>query len=144
MNTPDYETELRGLREANQVQAARIQELEAEIAQLKTLLSGKAEAKAAKNPRFTDNYSFSKNRQKKKRRKNSTGRRSNDAKCALIEEESPVYPENVVRSRCILHRTQCAWRIVDGTRHLLSTARIKPLRYRQNDRWVSGIRILTG
>lgn len=114
MNTPDYETELRGLQETNQLQAARIQELEAEIAQLKTLLSGKAEAKAAKKPRFTDNYSFSKNRQKKKRRKHSTGRRSNDAKCALIEEESAVYPENAVRRRCILHRTQCAWRIVEG------------------------------
>lgn len=114
MNSTDYETELRRLQETNRAQAARIQELEAEIVQLKTLLSGKAEAKAAKKPKFTDNYSFSKNRQKKKRRKNSTGRRSNETKCALIEEVSAVYPENAVRCRCILHRTQCAWRIVDG------------------------------
>ena len=114
MNTPDYETELRRLQETNRVQAARIQALEAEIVQLKTLLSGQAEAKAAKKPRFTDNYSFSKNGQTKKRRKKSTGRRSNDAKCELIDEEFAVYPENAVRSRCVVHRTQCAWRIVDG------------------------------
>jgi hypothetical protein len=114
MSTPDYQTELQSLQDSNRMQAARIKELEAEIAQLKTLLSGKAEAKAAKKPRFTDNYSFSKNRQKKTRRKKSTGRRSNDAKFALIDEEFAVYPENAVRKRCVLQRTQCAWRIVDG------------------------------
>lgn len=114
MNTADYEIELGRLRDTNSAQAARIQELEAEITQLKTLLSGKAETKAAKKPKFTDNYSLGKNSKKKKRRNRSTGRRSHDAKCALIDEESEVYPENAVRKRCILQRTQCVWRIVDG------------------------------
>lgn len=98
MNTARYEIELRKLRETNSAQAARIQELEAEITQLKTLLSGKAETKAAKKPKFTDNYSLGKNSKKKKRPKRSTGRRSHNAKRALVEEESEVYPENVLQS----------------------------------------------
>jgi transposase len=114
MNAPDYANELRKLQETIKSQADRIKELEAEIANLKTLLSGKAETKAAKKPRFTENYSLDKNRRRKQRRKKSTGRRSSDAKCSLINEEAVVYPAHAVRKRCILHRTQCAWRIVEG------------------------------
>ncbi len=47
----------------------RIQELEAEVGQLKALLNTRAEAKAAKKPKFTEDYCFSKNKQEKKRGK---------------------------------------------------------------------------
>lgn len=116
-----YETELKQCdetieRQAEQIaqQAERIKWLEAEIEQLKRLLAGKAESKTAKKPRFTENYSLDKNKRKKKRRKKSTGRRSNDTKRAMIEHECAIYRADADRDKCIFHREQFAWRIVDG------------------------------
>lgn len=114
MTTPNFKQELRELREINKAQAVRIQELEAEVERMKALLNTKAEAKAAKKPKFTENYSFSKNKQKKKRRKPSTGRRPRQNKTVLIDDNKQVFPEEVAHEDCVEHRTQCAWRIVDG------------------------------
>ena len=47
-------------------QAERIKQLEAKIEELTKLLEGKAESKAAKKPKFTENYSLDKNSPKKK------------------------------------------------------------------------------
>ena len=47
-------------------QQERIEQLEAKIEKLKELLEGKAESKAAKKPKFTENYSLDKNKRKKR------------------------------------------------------------------------------
>jgi len=55
---------------------------------------GKAQAKESKPPKEATNYSFSRHerkRQKKGRRKNSTGRKSNEAKCGLATETIDLY-----------------------------------------------------
>ena len=107
MSPTDYEYELK-LRDET------IKRLEAEIDGLKKLLAGKAEAKAAKKPTFTENYSLDKRNRKKKRRKKSTGRRPKDAKRTLIEHQSDIFPPNVDRQPCVFHREQFAWRLIDG------------------------------
>lgn len=91
-----------------------IKELEKEVKELKELLGGKAESKAAKKPKFTENYSLDKNTTRKKRRKKSTGRRSKQAKQDLIDGHYDVYWDNANQDECVLHREQCAWHIIDG------------------------------
>lgn len=112
--TIDYENELQERDKKITQQAERITQLEAEIEQLKKLLSGKAESKTAKKPKFTENYSLNRNRRKKKRLKKSTGRRSNNAKRDMIEKEHVVYRDGVARDKQQLHREQFAWRFIDG------------------------------
>jgi hypothetical protein len=97
-----------------QQQAERIGQLEAEMGELKKLLTGKAEAKAAKKPKFTQNYSLDKNKRKKQRRKKSTGRRRNDAKRDLVEHQYDIFWADADRQHCIFHREQFAWRLIDG------------------------------
>ena len=53
MATRDTRSELKTCKETIREQADRIKQLEAEIARLKELLTGKADAKAAKKPKFT-------------------------------------------------------------------------------------------
>ena len=107
MSPADYENELKQRDET-------IARLEAEIRELKKLLAGKAEAKAAKKPRFTENYSLDKHNRKKKQRKKSTGRRSNDAKRAMVEHQYDIFWDDADRQRCVFHREQFAWRLIDG------------------------------
>jgi len=95
-------------------QAERIKQLEAEIEGLKKLLEGKAESKVAKKPVFTENYSIDKNKRKKKRRKKSTGRRRHELKRDMTQEQYDIYWEKADPDECVLHRTQFAWRIIDG------------------------------
>ena len=114
MRTSDYENELKQRDETIQRQAEHIDRLEAEIDGLKKLLAGKAEAKSAKTPKFAQNYSLDKNKRKKKRRKKSTGRRRNDAKRDLVEHQYDIFPPNADRQRCVFHREQFAWRLIDG------------------------------
>ena len=114
MRANEYENKLNQQAETIARQAERIKQLEAKIAELEKLLAGKAEAKAAKKPKFTENYSFDKNKRKKKRRKKSTGRRSNDAKRALVEHQYDIFRDGADRQRCIFHREQFAWRLIDG------------------------------
>jgi len=109
-----YENELKQRDETIKRQAEQIKLLEAEIEQLKRLLAGKAESKTAKKPRFTENYSLDKNKHKKKRRKKSTGRRSNDTKREMIEDRHDVYWPDADPDECICHREQFAWRMVNG------------------------------
>jgi transposase len=115
MRRTDYENELKLRDETIERQAEQIERLEAEIDGLKKLLAGKAEAKSAKKPTFTENYSLDKhNRKKKPRKKKSTGRRPKDAKRALVEYQYDIFPPNVDRQRCVFHREQFAWRLIDG------------------------------
>jgi hypothetical protein len=121
MSQTDYENELKLRdetiqRQAGQIkrQAQHIERLDAEIDGLKKLLAGKAQAKSAKKPKFTENYSLDKRNRKKKRRKKSTGRRPKDAKRALVEHQYDIFPPNADRQRCVFYREQFAWRLIDG------------------------------
>jgi len=114
MRASEYEHKLKRQAEMIEQQTARIRQLEAEIDGLKKLLAGKAEAKAAKRPTFTENYSLDKNKGKKKRRKKSSGRRSNDAKRDLVEHQYDIFWHDADRKQCVLQREQFAWRIVNG------------------------------
>ena len=107
MSSIDYENELKLRDEV-------IARLEAEILELKKLLAGKAQAKAAKKPTFTENYSLDKNKRKKQRPKKSTGRRRKDAKRTLVEHQYDIFPPNADRQRCVFHREQFAWRLIKG------------------------------
>jgi len=109
-----YKNELQERDKKITQQAERIKQLEAENETLKKLLSGKAESKTAKKPKFTENYSLNRNRRKKKKRKKSTGRRSNDAKRDMIEKEHAVYRDGVAHDKQVFHREQFAWRFIDG------------------------------
>jgi len=114
MSLIDYENELKLRDKTIQRQAEQIERLETEIDGLKKLLAGKAQAKSAKKPTFTENYSLDKRNRKKKRRKKSTGRRRKDAKRALVEHQHDIFPPNADRQRCVFHREQFAWRLIDG------------------------------
>jgi len=95
-------------------QKERIEQLEAENKQLKELLEGKAESKAAKKPVFTENYSLDKNKRKRKRRKKSTGRRRHELKRDMTQDQYDIYWQNANPDACVLRREQFAWRIIDG------------------------------
>ncbi len=119
--TIGYEKELQKRNKKIAQQEERIKQLEAEVEQskseiekLKKLLSGKAESKTAKKPKFTENYSLNKNQRKKKRHKKSTGRRSHDAKRDMVESEDTVYRDGVPHNKQVFHREQFAWRFIDG------------------------------
>jgi len=121
MRASEYENELKQRddtiqqqADTIQQQAERIGQLEAEMEELKKLLTGKAEAKTAKKPKFTQNYSLDKNKRKKQRRKKSTGRRRNDAKRTLVEHQYDIFWADADRQQCIFHREQFAWRLIDG------------------------------
>jgi hypothetical protein len=90
-------------------QADRLQQLEDQVKRLQALLEGKADAKAAKKPVLGRN----KNKKKKPKRK-STGRKPTQDKRDLATQAIDIYPEGVAREQCIRHRSQLAWRIVDG------------------------------
>jgi len=97
-------------------QAERIEQLEEEVQRLKKLLEGRADAKGAKQPKFTENYSLgrSKRNQPTKQRKKSTGRRTHEAKRELATREVDVYRDGVAGKDCIWHRSQLVWRMIDG------------------------------
>ena len=96
-------------------QAETIRQLEAEVAALRALLEGKADAKAAKKPTFTENYSLDRNqRGDKKPRKKSSGRKPKGLKWDLATRQENVYPEGTAPQQCVRQRSQYAWRILDG------------------------------
>lgn len=96
-------------------QADRLQQLEDQVKRLQALLDGKADAKAAKKPVFTENYSLDRNKNKKKKpKRKSTGRKPTQDKRDLATQAIDIYPEGVAREQCIRHRSQLAWRIADG------------------------------
>ena len=110
--------QLKAETEEKKEQAQRLEELEAKVKQLEELLHCKAEAKSAKKPKFTENYSFEKNdpqkKQKKRKRHKSTGRRPKDEKANQATRVEDIYQEGVDPEACTLHRTQFAWRFIDG------------------------------
>ena len=128
MDSTDDERELiRRLTEENRQQAdqlrqqaERIQQLEAELQRLRELLEGKAGSKVAKKPVFKENYSLDRHagrnagRLRKRRGQQSTGRRPQEQKRELVTSEIDIYHTDANPKRCVLHREQFAWRIVEG------------------------------
>jgi hypothetical protein len=96
-------------------QGEKIQQLEEELAKLRALLKGKADAKAAEKPTFTENYSFDRNKRRaKSAKKKSTGRKPKKIKRQQATEQVDLYPDGIDRQACIRQRSQYAWRIIDG------------------------------
>jgi uncharacterized small protein (DUF1192 family) len=97
-------------------QVELIRQLEEEVARLKALIEGKADAKAAKKPVFKENYSLDRNMKtrKKKPKKKSTGRKPASDKRDLASKVVVVYAQGVEPEQCRRQRTQYAWRIFDG------------------------------
>lgn len=96
-------------------QAERLRQLEDQVKRLQALLDGKADAKAAKKPVFTENYSLDRNKNKKKKpKRKSTGRKPTHDKRDLATQAIDIYPDGVAREQCLRQRSQLAWRIADG------------------------------
>jgi len=94
---------------------AQVKSLEAKLAKLEALLASHAEAKSSKAPVFTENYSLDRNKTKKKQpKKKSTGRKPAESKRHQVTATLPIFADEVAQAECIHHRTQCAWRIIDG------------------------------
>ena len=91
-------------------------ELKAENKALRELLHKQGSTKAAKGPKFTENYSVEQNKGKRrsKRGKQSTGRRPHHIKLDLADEQVNLYEPNVPKSACVERRVQYGWRLVAG------------------------------
>lgn len=105
-------------RQAEEIAALKRQvvDLERRIAELQRLLNEKAAAKDAKRPKFSQDYSVSRQERQRarRRRKKSTGRKPTEAKRQGIQRTENVYPPGVPPRRCELAREQCAWRLEEG------------------------------
>lgn len=100
-------------------QASRIKELEAKVERLTELLEGKAKAKSAKKPIFTENYSLErsktqKDQQTQKEPKKTPGRKTTKSKRDQSTKKIDLYPENIGHEQCTFHRSQFVWRIFAG------------------------------
>ncbi len=94
---------------------AQVKELKEKVAKLEVLLASQAEAKSAKTPVFTENYSADRNKtNEKKTPKKSTGRKPAEAKRDQVTDTIKVFADGVDPAECIHHRFQFAWRIDDG------------------------------
>ena len=127
------------------------QEQASEIERLKGLLNEKGKSKGSKKPKFSENYSLNKNKDKKKRRRNkSTGRRPQADKEGLVDDIVNIYSPDVEPNQCILHRSQCAWRIIEGRARyvryniyaLADAQQLPPVPGLRNSRSEYGIEIL--
>ena len=116
MTISELEAQLQQRDALIEEQAARLQELEREVADLKKLLVEKAQSKEAKPPKFASNYSVDRHERKrrKKRRKKSTGRRPKEAKPEAATLHYDLYWQGADRKTCVLRREQFVWRLIDG------------------------------
>jgi hypothetical protein len=102
------------LENRNQELKARNQELEQELKRLRELLNAKGESKGSKRPKFRLKYSLENHPVKRKRRHQSTGRRTQAQKQVLVTGTQDIYPASVCQEACEPCREQYAWRIIDG------------------------------
>jgi hypothetical protein len=105
--------ELKDLLRERDVQ---IKELKREVRELKELLVEKARSKDAKPPKEASNYSVARHerKQRKRRHKNSTGRKPKDAKRWQAAETIDLYWHGAKQKKCELRREQFVWRLIDG------------------------------
>ena len=114
ISDPRDET-IRQQAETIRQQADRLKRLEDQVKRLEALLASKADTKAAKKPVFNENYSLDRNKNKKKKpKRKSTGRKPTQNKRDLATQTIDIYADGIAREQCIRHRSQLAWRIVDG------------------------------
>ena len=98
-----------------------MKDLKEKLAKLESLLASQAEAKSSKAPVFTENYSLDRNETREKNpNKKSTGRKPAGAKRHLVIETIKIFADGIDADQCIHHRSQFAWRIVDGKAVYLS------------------------
>jgi len=110
MTLPELEERLRQ-------RDTRIKELEKDIKELKKLLVEKAVKKEAKPPKEASNYSVSRYERKRRQRKNpkkSTGRKPKSGKSERADESYDIYWHDAREKKCVLHREQFVWRLIDG------------------------------
>jgi len=104
--------------QAIEQQGRTIDQLEDKVKRLEALVEGKADAKASKKPIFTENYSLGRNTKQKRSKKNSrkkrAGRKPTQDKRGLATAVVDIYADGVARDECIRHRSQYAWRLVEG------------------------------
>lgn len=115
--TSEHLTTIDELKAVIAQQAERIKQLETELAAMKSLVEAKADAKAAKKPSFTENYSLGRNKNaknNKKPKRKSTGRKPSADKEKLATKSENIYPDDVSPHQCQCRRTQFVWRLVDG------------------------------
>ena len=115
----ELSNENKQIRDENTQLKEQNKKLEERIERLEALLASKVDTRSSKKPVFTENYSLERNKlgnqdSDKKRRWKSTGRKPREAKEHLFSDTIAVFPEGMDRGRCIHHRFQSAWRIVDG------------------------------
>ena len=119
------ESENEALRNENAQLKNENAQLKKENAELKETIKRYADAKAAKKPKFPLNYSSERNEppddsgNKKRTKKNKNdkkrkkpGRKPKDTKPEQADFIEKIFPEGVVRSRCVLRREQFVWRLV--------------------------------
>ena len=117
MTIPELEEQLRQRDARIKVQDARIKVLEKKIEELKKLLVEKAQSKESKPPREATNYSVARHermQRKKRRRKNSTGRKPKDGKRDRAAKTVDLYWYDADRKKCVVRREQFVWRLIDG------------------------------
>lgn len=109
------------LRTENEKLRDENEKLKAENTKLKELLREKGDAKKAKTPKFSTNYSVQRNEpgvpnrpKRKKKRKQSNGRIPNSLKSDKADRVEEVHPGGVIRNDNVFHREQFAWRLIDG------------------------------
>ena len=99
-------------------QADKLVQLRDNVKRLETLVEGKADAKASKKPIFTQNYSLGRNKHPKRSKKNSKRKRAGlkptRAKRGLATAVVDIHADGVACDECIRHRSQYAWRLVEG------------------------------
>lgn len=116
----EQDREIDTLRNENAALRAENAELKAENEKLKELLHQKGDAKKAKAPKFTTNYSVQRNEpgdpnsKTKKKRKSSTGRVPNHLKSDEAGDVIEIHREGIIRNDNICHREQFVWRLIDG------------------------------
>ena len=94
---------------------AQVKYLQEKFKKLEAVLASQAKAKSSKAPVFTENYSLDRNKaSEKKPKKKFTGRKCSDAKRHLITDTIKIFPDGVDQAQCIRHRSQFAWRMIDG------------------------------
>jgi transposase len=119
----DLEKELRErdqrideLLEIVRQQTEEIQQLKARVAELEAALGQRKAANALKPPQFSGNYSLNQqeNKQSRRRKKKSPGRRPNSLKLSQVQRTQNVYPEGVLPERCSFCRDRFVWRLENG------------------------------
>ena len=119
----DLEKELRerdqridDLLEVVRQQEEEIQQLKRRITELEAVVNQRKEANASKPPKFSGNYSLSRQDKQRsgRRKKKSPGRRPNSLKLPQVQRTQDVYPDGVPPERCRVSRDRFVWRLEDG------------------------------